>query len=276
MPPYYYGGYGYGHHHYYHYHHYHRHYDQCGQPHQPSCPGFSPNCTSEANGYATEGAKQSPTQINTAVSRDDLMLAEFELEGVEFPLNLTIWNATAKFNAAEGLTEVPVFIGFSEVNTQPPEDDEIATGGIIIIILVCLCCCASCAGCVYCFFRKKRHYPDSSSDSDSDDCRHNVQMPMSTHSVMGGGLDRTALGHCGHGVRNDLYCQDCEHPQPCHHGVAANECENGVVGFHTPSSVVQASAMPPAPMMPPPPAVPPPYEGFNKSVATNKSSTFQA
>lgn len=272
MPPYYYGGYG--HHHYYYYHHYHRHYDQCGQAHQPPCPGFSPNCTSEANGYATGGAKQCPTQIDTAVSRDDLMLAEFELEGAKFPLNLTIWNATARFNAAEVLSEVPVFIGFSEVDTQAPEDGEIATEGVIIIILVCLCCCASCAGCVYCCYRKKnKYYHDSSSDSDSDDCRHNVvQMPMSTHSVMGGGLDRTDSQK----VAADYHVSQYQARQMINQGVvpAPGHCEN--VGFHTPSSSVQASAMPPPPVMPPPPAAPPSYDGFNKSGTTDKSSTFQA
>lgn len=99
-------------------------------------------CDSIANGDEVECS----ADVGSSITRDDLMNTGFGLQGVTFPLNLTIWNITAVPNAlgAEhmGSWQVPVLLSISEVNAS--EEGEFP-GWIIMVI------CLGVGGVVCCF-----------------------------------------------------------------------------------------------------------------------------
>jgi len=150
MPMWYYPyGYGYyGHHHYY---GGHNNYDPCkraSSSQEVAChQEFTQPC-SNVSGVYSEKSPSCLVKVGSALTRDDLMTAAFSLQGVRFPLNLTIHKVSATFTTPpKGDWDLPLFLSISEVEVDT--DDSFA-GWIILVIclsvalVVCACCCCIC------------------------------------------------------------------------------------------------------------------------------------
>lgn len=135
----------------------HRYCNRYSSSQRASCQSrYSNNCTA-----VNADESQCGGITSTDVIRDDLMAdTAFDADNVAFPLTLTISRLAVVLKS--GATQLddwdkPVFYGFSEVNVDPPsEEDDIAAVLIILGIVLGLGCCCAAGAWVYTWWNESR------------------------------------------------------------------------------------------------------------------------
>lgn len=144
MPFYYHGGY-YNHH----------SYDRCqgiSTAQQGACQAqFSGPCGISNGTYAEAATSEAcMVQVQSLMTRDDLMNTGFRLDGVKMPLNITIWSVNASFSngVVNDEWDVPVLLAISEVDVEVAE--EFPGYVILIIVLSVMCVLCMCGTWIIC------------------------------------------------------------------------------------------------------------------------------
>lgn len=115
---------------------------------------YSNNCT-----LVNAVESQCIGMTSTDVIRDDIMSTAFDAQGIKFPLTLTISRLAVVLKSGVNQLEdwdKPVFYGFSEVDVDPPsEEQDVAAALIVLGVVLGLAFCCSAGACFFSYMRNQ-------------------------------------------------------------------------------------------------------------------------